>query len=96
MADVLHSIPFLSNVYLGSTTTQNVLVTGWQSQVAAMLKGEGTSGTSQSYGSIIECSKAEHEAGGQGHPVELAAGAATCSHPPTPSDQPAWRSWVVQ
>lgn len=71
-----------------------------------MLKGEGTSGTSHCYSSNTGCSKAEHETGGQGHPVKLAAGVATCSHPPTASDQvadtaPAWRSalhgsWAVQ
>lgn len=103
MIDILHGTPwFLRDVYLGSTTTQNVLVTGWQSQVAASAEGRRhfrhkSLAGEHCCGSNTGCRKAEHEPGGQGHPGMVAAGAATCSHPPTAkaSDQradpaPAW------
>lgn len=98
----------LSNLYLGSTTIQNVLVTGWQSQVAASAEGRRhfrhkSLAGEHCCGSNTGCNQAENEAGDQGHPMTVAAGAATCSHPPTAkaSDQradpaPAWRSWAVQ
>lgn len=67
-------------------------MTGWQSQVAASAEGRRrfrhkSLAGEHCYGSNTGHSKAEHEAGGQGHPLKLATGAATCSHPPTASDQ---------
>lgn len=57
-----------SNVYFQPTTTQNVLVTGWQSQVAASaekrrhLRHKSLAGE-HCYSSNTECREAEHEAG---------------------------------
>lgn len=112
MVDILHGTPwFLRDVYLGSTTTQNVLVTGWQSQVAASAEGRRhfrhkSLAGEHCCGSNTGCSKAEHEPGGQGHPGMVAAGAHILLLPRLQTreqtlHQPGWRSplhgsWTVR
>lgn len=80
---------FLSGVCSGPTTTENVWVTGWQSQVAPSgdrrrhFRHRSLAGD-RCYGSNnTGWNSTEQKAGGQGSPVMLAAGAATCSLPPT-------------